>query len=170
MYQSSLIFSKLKYPAPGAPELVNKVKKLLGEAGFKRISLFANSRSKQIWMQLIITTWDRIWPPLKEEGVLIVCSGNDTHNLSSMQRDNDIVASWALEFDNWLKDSLLNGRCVKYEGKAPFAKQAHLELEHLYPLDVVIDAAGINAKTDLIHHNWTSYTISYASYKFTEST
>lgn len=45
--------------------------------------------------------------PLKDEGVLIVCSGSATHNLSI---DDIEVASWALEFDNWLKQALLQGR------------------------------------------------------------
>lgn len=52
----------------------------------------------------------RALAPLKKEGVLIVGSGSATHNLRTMQRNNDAVASWAAEFDNWLKESLLTGR------------------------------------------------------------
>lgn len=52
--------------------------------------------------------------PLKEEGVLIIGSGSATHNLSALRRgpnsDTNSVASWAQEFDTWLKDALLEGR------------------------------------------------------------
>lgn len=47
---------------------------------------------------------------LKDEGVLIIGSGSATHNLRSLGPRKGSVASWALEFDTWLKDSLLEGR------------------------------------------------------------
>lgn len=50
--------------------------------------------------------------PLRNEGVLIVGSGSATHNLRTLNRsanDNE-VAPWALEFDNWLTDALVQGR------------------------------------------------------------
>lgn len=53
----------------------------------------------------------RALAPLKDEGVLVVGSGATTHNLRALRESKDgFVASWALEFDNWLKDALLNGR------------------------------------------------------------
>lgn len=52
----------------------------------------------------------RALAPLKKEGVLIVGSGSATHNLRTMQSVNDAAASWAVEFDDWLKESLLSGR------------------------------------------------------------
>ncbi|KAK4490503.1 hypothetical protein RD792_001183 [Penstemon davidsonii] len=188
---------QLKYPAPGAPELANKVKKLLGEAGFKRVH---EDKKRGLdhgaWVPLMLmypeadipvcqlsvqTNMDatyhynlgRALAPLKEEGVLIVGSGSATHNLRSMQDSNGGIASWALEFDNWLKDSLLSGRYEdvnEYLEKAPFAKQAHPRPEHFYPLHVAMGAAGVNAKAELIHDSWSNYTLSYASYKFTDST
>lgn len=48
--------------------------------------------------------------PLREDGVLIIGSGSATHNLREMGPDGSPVAGWALEFDTWLKESLLNGR------------------------------------------------------------
>lgn len=46
---------------------------------------------------------------LKDEGVLVIGSGSATHNLRAL-RDANSVTSWALEFDTWLKDTLLDGR------------------------------------------------------------
>jgi len=50
--------------------------------------------------------------PLKAEGVLIIGSGSATHNLSKRGYNvfTDSSVSWALEFDLWLRDSLLQGR------------------------------------------------------------
>ena len=50
--------------------------------------------------------------PLKDEGVLIMGSGNVVHNMGSMNLPLADVTPWALEFDNWLKDALLDGRYV----------------------------------------------------------
>lgn len=52
----------------------------------------------------------RALAPLKEEGVLIIGSGTATHNLSELSSQHDSVASWAMEFDTWLKHALLQGR------------------------------------------------------------
>lgn len=49
--------------------------------------------------------------PLKDEGVLIIGSGSAVHNLRAISHHGS-VAPWALEFDNWLKDALLEGRYV----------------------------------------------------------
>ncbi|KAG8374585.1 hypothetical protein BUALT_Bualt10G0010700 [Buddleja alternifolia] len=187
---------QLKYPAPGAPDLANKVKKLLEEAGFKRVHKDKKrGLDHGAWVPLMLmypeadipvcqlsvqTEMDATYhynlgkalAPLKQEGVLIVGSGSATHNLRTMQSSNDSVASWAAEFDNWLRESLLSGRYEdvnQYEEKAPFAKQAHPWPEHFYPLHVAMGAAGVNPKAELIHDSWTNYTLSYASYKFTES-
>lgn len=48
--------------------------------------------------------------PLRDEGVLIIGSGSATHNLRAIGSDGGRIVPWALEFDTWLKDSLLNGR------------------------------------------------------------
>ena len=48
--------------------------------------------------------------PLRDEGVLVLGSGSATHNLRAMGPDGSPMASWALEFDAWLTESLINGR------------------------------------------------------------
>lgn len=47
--------------------------------------------------------------PLKDEGILIFGSGAATHNLRALC-NVDFIASWAEEFDAWLKDALEGGR------------------------------------------------------------
>lgn len=48
--------------------------------------------------------------PLKDEGVLIIGSGNATHNLRAIGPRNSSTPPWALAFVSWLKSSLLDGR------------------------------------------------------------
>ncbi|KAL2540531.1 Extradiol ring-cleavage dioxygenase [Abeliophyllum distichum] len=187
---------KLKYPAPGSPELANRVKELLKESGFKRmhedkkrgldhgawvpLMLMYPAADIPVCQLSIQTNRDGTYhynlgkalAPLKEEGVLVVGSGATTHNLSRLRRgsNNDgSVVTWALEFDNWLKGALLEGRFEDvnhYEEKAPYAKVAHPSPDHFYPLHVAMGAAGENAESELIHHSWSYGALSYASYKF----
>lgn len=113
--------------------------------------------------------------PLKDEGVLIIGSGSATHNLKSIFFDAEegSVVPWAFEFDNWLKESLINGRYQEvndWEKKAPHAKMAHPWPDHFYPLHVAMGAADDNSKAKLIHHSWSHGTLSYASYQFPSPT
>ncbi|KAH7858632.1 hypothetical protein Vadar_026066 [Vaccinium darrowii] len=109
--------------------------------------------------------------PLKDEGVLIIGSGTITHNMTAPRQSGDgPIASWALEFDAWLKDALLDGRYEDvnhYEERAPHAKVAHPSPDHVHPLHIALGAAGENAKAELIHHSWKEGVFSLASYKFT---
>lgn len=186
---------QLKYPAPGAPDLANKVKKLLEGAGFARVHEdkkrgldhgawvplmlmypYANVPVCQLSVQTDLDAthhykMGKALASLRKEGVLIFGSGSAVHNLKTLEKTNDSVAAWAAEFNNWLKYSLLTGRYEDvnhYEEKAPFARLAHPRPDHFYPLHVALGAAGKNPKAELIHDSWMEYTLSYASYKFTD--
>ncbi|XP_038705658.1 extradiol ring-cleavage dioxygenase-like [Tripterygium wilfordii] len=184
---------QLKYPAPGAPELAMRVKELLMASGFKKVD---EDKKRGLdhgaWVPLMLMFPEADIPvcqlslqtdkdgtyhynigkalaPLREEGILIMGSGSATHNLRDLRFGSKSVSSWALEFDTWLKDALLQGRFEDvnhYEEKAPHAKKAHPSPDHFYPLHVAMGAAGEKAKAKLIHHSWELGTLSYASYQF----
>ncbi|XP_061349563.1 extradiol ring-cleavage dioxygenase-like [Gastrolobium bilobum] len=189
---------QLKYPAPGAPQLAMRVKQLLKESGFNRVD---EDKKRGLdhgaWVPLLLMYPEADIPvcqlsvqsdkdgthhynlgkalaPLKDEGVLIMGSGSAVHNLRALKiQSRDAVAPWALEFDNWLKEALLEGRYEDvnhYEKKAPHAKMAHPWPDHFYPLHVAIGAAGENAKAKLIHSSIEMGSLSYASYQFTSAT
>ncbi|KAI3523955.1 hypothetical protein L1887_02497 [Cichorium endivia] len=184
---------QLKYPAPGAPKLANRVKELLMSSGFKRVDQEKRrGLDHGAWVPLMLmypeadipvcqlsvqTNEDATYhynmgkalAPLKDEGVLIVGSGATTHNLK-MLRNVTAVAPWAQEFDMWLKEALIDGRYEdvnEYIEKAPHATMAHPQPDHFYPLHVAIGAGGANSKAELIHNSWGLSALSYSSYKFT---
>ncbi|CAL9108050.1 unnamed protein product [Musa textilis] len=185
---------QLKYPAPGAPKLAKRVRELLQNAGFCHVK---EDKTRGLdhgaWVPLMLMypaadipvcqlsvqtekgathhyNMGKALTPLRDEGVLIIGSGSATHNLSIALLDDGPIEKWALDFDTWLKESLINRRhddLNNYEEKAPDARMAHPSPEHLYPLHVALGAAGEKAKSELIHHSWTERTLSYASYRFT---
>lgn len=184
---------QLKYPAPGAPDLAQRVKELLQKSGFSHVKEDKNrGLDHGAWVPLMLMYPEANIPvcqlslqprkdgtyhynlgkalaPLREEGVLIIGSGSATHNLGAMGPDGDPIPDWALEFDTWLKEALLDGRYEdvnQYDKKAPYAKKAHPYPEHFYPLHVALGSAGENSKAKMIHHSWTNVSLSYASYRF----
>ncbi|XP_020089165.1 extradiol ring-cleavage dioxygenase-like isoform X1 [Ananas comosus] len=187
---------QLKYPAPSAPNLAKRVKELLEGAGFGRVREDASrGLDHGAWVPLMLMYPEANIPvcqlsiqsrkgaayhynmgkalaPLRDEGVLVLGSGNATHNLRSIGPDGGPIAKWAEGFDTWLKESLINGRhddINNFEERAPYGKMAHPWPDHLFPLHVALGAAGVKAKAELIHHSWTNCTISYASYRFSTS-
>ncbi|KAG2247386.1 hypothetical protein Bca52824_087014 [Brassica carinata] len=130
---------KLKYEAPGAIELGKRVKELLmGEGGMKRVDEDKNrGLDHGAWVPLMLMYPEADMPvcqlsvqssqsgtyhynmgkslaPLKDEGVLIIGSGSATHNLRKLDFNitNGSAVPWALAFDHWLRDSLLQGRAA----------------------------------------------------------
>uniref|UniRef100_A0A0D3EWZ6 Extradiol ring-cleavage dioxygenase class III enzyme subunit B domain-containing protein n=1 Tax=Oryza barthii TaxID=65489 RepID=A0A0D3EWZ6_9ORYZ len=118
----------------------------------------------------------RALAPLRDDGVLILGSGNATHNLSCMApvAEGTPVPRWEAEFDGWLQEALLAGGrhddVKQYEEKAPHGKMAHPSPDHFLPLHVALGAAGEDAKAELIHHSWYNAMLSHASYRFTTTT
>ncbi|CAN1123425.1 Extradiol ring-cleavage dioxygenase [Linum perenne] len=126
---------QIKYTPPGAPELAKKVKELLMSSGFDQV-LEDKKRGVDhgAWVPLMLMypegdipvcqlsvqsdqdgtyhyNMGKALAPLRQEGVLIIGSGAATHNPREMIRSSGgSVAPWALEFDTWLKDSLIQGR------------------------------------------------------------
>uniref|UniRef100_K3XRS1 Extradiol ring-cleavage dioxygenase class III enzyme subunit B domain-containing protein n=1 Tax=Setaria italica TaxID=4555 RepID=K3XRS1_SETIT len=189
--------AQLAYPAPGAPDVAERTKQLLEDAGFGPV---AEDRRRGLdhgaWVPLMVmypeagvpvfqlwvqTARDgayhydhgRALAPLREEGVLVVGSGSATHNMRRILRtlaptSHEPAPWWAAEFDDWLRESLLGGRHDDvYLEVAPHAEVAHPQPDHFYPLHVALGAAGDGCKAELIHHSWSNATLSYASYRFT---
>ena len=88
---------------------------------------------------------------LRSKGVLIIGSGNITHNLGNI--DWNVEAKpfdWAMEFDTKIKNAILNenhSEIINYEKWGSIAKLAHPTNDHYIPL---LYSIGLKDKTDNI--------------------
>jgi aromatic ring-opening dioxygenase catalytic subunit (LigB family) len=158
----------LKYPAPGSPELANRIVELLEEHGlqakkdpvrgfdhgvfipFKLIYPEASIPVVQLSLKrgldpALHLELGRALAPLRNEGVLIVGSGMSYHNLRELFGGHAIPESD--EFDAWLSETLTpsdfktrSEKLIHWQS-APKARDAHPREEHLIPLMVVAGAA-----------------------------
>lgn len=72
---------------------------------------------------------------LRDQGVMIIGSGNVTHNLGDINISRDApVAPWAKEFDMAFADALMNDHDKIIEFDLPHFNHAHPTLEHYLPI------------------------------------
>jgi 4,5-DOPA dioxygenase extradiol len=80
--------------------------------------------------------------PLRDDGILIVGSGNIVHNLGQISMDpQEQPAPWAVEFDETIKQFLLKGDhqgVLDFESLGEIARLSAPTPEHLLPLFYVI--------------------------------
>jgi 4,5-DOPA dioxygenase extradiol len=80
----------------------------------------------------------RLLAPLRDEGVLIVGSGNIVHNLQVAKWGKNVEPyPWAVEFDAWVRDRLIaddEAALIGFEESGYLARTAHPTREHYLPL------------------------------------
>jgi aromatic ring-opening dioxygenase catalytic subunit (LigB family) len=167
----------IRYKAPGSPELATRVQELLGAGGiparldpergydhgtFSIMKPLYPEETIPLVQLSIDLSYDpklhlqlgRLLAPLRDEGVLIIGSGLSYHNLS--RRDHHAIAP-SRAFDAWLQETLISAtpeertpRLIDWE-RAPLARAAHPQEDHLIPLMVAVGAAETEAAT-LVYH------------------
>lgn len=183
----------MRYPAPGAPGVAERVRELLDEAKFACTITSNRGLDHGAWvpLKLIFPEADvpvtqlsvqpsqgtehhyrlgRALAPLREEGVLILATGSATHNLSRIGR-GEVPPEWAREFDEWLYGKVTAGaleELLDYRRLAPHATVAHPTDEHLLPLFVALGAGSgeTTARGRCLHRGWTWGSLSMAAYGF----
>jgi aromatic ring-opening dioxygenase catalytic subunit (LigB family) len=159
---------QLTWPAPGSPELAGRVRDLLSLAGieagsdpgrgwdhgifvpFKVMLPDADIPLVQLSMQHRLDpaahlAIGRALKPLRNEGVLIVGSGQSYHNMRRFLSGEPVdPASEA--FDAWLRDVMIDGssrdEALVEWSRAPHARDVHPHEDHLLPLMVAAGAAS----------------------------
>ncbi len=150
--------SQVQYPAPGSPELAGLVRSLLQpenvemnpERGFdhgawavlKHLYPEADIPVVQLGLNLIQPAqWHfnlaKKLAPLREQGVLVVGSGNIVHNLRAMRREPAAGYDWAIDFRNAVNRALAaqdNDTLVHYERLGDAAELSVPSPEHYLPL------------------------------------
>ncbi|EMY77962.1 aromatic ring-opening dioxygenase, catalytic subunit LigB [Leptospira weilii serovar Ranarum str. ICFT] len=107
--------------------------------------------------------------PLREEGTLIVGSGNIVHNLQKADfYDRDATpADWAIEFDEFVRQALESRNdkaIIDFQKKGDLAKLAAPSTEHLEPIFYVLGAMKPEEKVKFIHHSFQNRTVSMRSF------
>lgn len=156
-----------KYPAPGAPDLAQRIRAMLKgsqpvtdepdrgldhgayvplvamypEADIPVLQISLPTENPQQLFEL-----GRSLRPLRDEGVLIAGSGFITHNLRTLDWSGTTPPpAWAKEFDQWTSEALARrdvDTLLDYQAKGPASQIALPTREHFIPLLVSLGAAA----------------------------
>lgn len=184
---------RMTYPAPGAPEVAGQVAELLAEAGLEGTVDPGQGLDHGAWIPLMLIYPDADIPvaqvavqpgrdtrhhfelgcalsPLRQDGVLILGSGNATHNLRDFRRHgfDDPPVAYAAAFEDWLDDRLAAGDAaavIDYRTRGPEAARNHPSEEHFLPLLVALGAGGA-ATAQRLHLSYLHGVLSMSAYAF----
>jgi len=159
---------ELTWPAPGSPDLAGRVRRLLAAAGIDSEAEPARGFDHGVFVPLkvmvpaadIPTVVLSLRPDLdpafhrrvgaalaalRDDGVLILGSGNSYHNMRGFMAGDGLAASRG--FDEWLRGAVgLHGpsRAAALDrwAGAPGAVESHPREEHLIPLMIAAGAAA----------------------------
>lgn len=183
---------RMQYAAPGAPQIAERVRNLLQNAGFAAQSDGSRGFDHGVFVPLaaaypeanvpvlqlsIRSDYDpeahlavgRALAPLRKEGVLIVGSGLSYHNL---QQFGPGAEASSREFDAWLTETICESISERRNEKlrnwssAPSARLAHPREDHLIPLMVAAGAAEAEKGIRVYHEDSFFGGISVSSYRF----
>ena len=160
-------YYEVQYPAPGAPELADRVAKLMPDsehvartargldhgAYVPLRAMYPDADVPVLQMSLPTLEPDRLLDlgrrlaPLRDEGVLIVGSGFTTHGLPFLRefRPDAPAPGWSREFDAWAAETLARGavdELADFRSRAPGMPYAHPTIEHFAPMFLTLGASG----------------------------
>jgi aromatic ring-opening dioxygenase catalytic subunit (LigB family) len=183
---------RIKYPAPGSPELAERVRALLAEGGIVAkldpergfdhgtftVAAVAFPEAEIPIVQLSLRrdydpaahiALGRLLAPLRDEGILIIGSGVSFHNFGKLSREGTIPSQ---QFDSWLQTTLTASSAAEREQRlkhwsdAPAARIAHPREDHLVPLMVAV-GAGLDEPGTCVYNDSTMFgSITVSSFRF----
>jgi 4,5-DOPA dioxygenase extradiol len=106
---------------------------------------------------------------LRENGVLILGSGNVVHNLSILNWGMHGGYHWAVDFDNYIKDKILKKQyqdVINYERAGKSSESAFYTPEHFYPLLYVLGASKEDDSLSVFNDSCIMGSISMTCYLF----
>lgn len=175
-----------RYPAPGAPEFAEITRKLIHKTHVEPnlewgLDHGAWSVLCQMypWADIPVfeLSLDRSKPPryhyelgrelapLRDQGVLIIGSGNMVHNLNAIESAGQIH-NWASDFDETLKEMILkhnHDALIRYEHLGPEVHLAIPSNEHYLPLLYILALQGQNEPLQFFNEAITHGSISMRS-------
>lgn len=179
----------IQYPAPGAPELAQSVVSLLPKPihisldpdrgldhGTWSILHFMYPAADIPVCQLSVSSsfspeesyeTGRLLSFLRDEGVLIIGSGNVVHNLALVDWESQAGYDWADEFDGYIQAALIEGRpgdAINYQKAGSAAHRAFSQRDHYDPLLYVLGAAASYEKVRVFNDERVMGALSMTSY------
>ena len=164
---------RIRYPAPGAPDLAEQVASMVEAAGCTVHRDATRGFDHGAWTPLILAWPDadiplvqlsidtrqdaqwhldlgRVLAPLRDEGVLIIGSGSMTHNLRAIFTTHApvdaVLRPEAVAFTDWMAERMEAGALddiVHAVERAPYGHDSHPTPDHFMPLPVAL-GAGMN--------------------------
>lgn len=163
----------VRYPAPGSPALAEWIQKIVAEPAIaldseRGLDHGAWSVLRHMYpdadMPIVQLGIDIRRPPqyhfafgralkkLRENGILILGSGNIVHNLARIRWEANAPAyDWAAQFDEWVKDKLAARDFAAIRDGVDAAPGGPLSVptpDHWYPLLYVLGASNDDDKLD----------------------
>jgi 4,5-DOPA dioxygenase extradiol len=189
----------IRYPATGCREAADEVVASLRDAGFSPDKDDSRGLDHGAWIPLRtmfpdadvpvvpLSIQSRLGPehhfavgralaPLAGRGILVLGSGNMTHNLRDLQiarQGRDAPLAYLREFPEWVASRLADrdvATLLDYRQRAPDAVRAHPTDEHLLPLYVALGAAGENFEATRFHAGIDEFVLAMDSFAFRERT
>lgn len=106
---------------------------------------------------------------LRDEGVLILGSGNVVHNLRTIDFSIDKGYDWAEEFDAYIKENIEKRNfknVINYKSAGDCSKYSVPTPEHFLPLLYVLGAVNDTDKLDIYNNSCIGGSLSMTSYVF----
>ncbi|MCY1034987.1 class III extradiol ring-cleavage dioxygenase [Corallococcus sp. BB11-1] len=182
---------RLRYPAPGAPELSLDVVARLQAAGVPAVAEASRGLDHGVWVPLRhafpearvpviqvalpagaspadVARMGEALRPLRADGVLLMGSGGVVHNLRRVNFRSKLasVEPWAAEFDAWVAGKLVARDFIGLQSwmGAPNARVAHPSAEHWLPIYFVLGAALAEDRLTPVFEGFHHGTLSMRSF------
>ena len=115
--------------------------------------------------------------PFRDEGTLILCSGQATHNLRVFGEPDSPLLDWAVAFQGWLDNTFTADSKLSYSQRrdqiinwpdAPAARLAHPTPDHFIPFVVAAGAGMEESKpaAEKLFSGWAMSHMSFATYSW----
>ncbi|SDI02774.1 dioxygenase family protein [Alteribacillus bidgolensis] len=187
---------RMNYPANGYPELAKEIENIFSHHGISYHMDATRGLDHGAWvvLKLLYPNADipvvsmsvnpalspqeqykigKALTSLREKDVMVIGSGGLVHNLSilRMDKDDDKVEEWVLEFDEWLKQTVNNWdteTLFDYQNQAPHASKAvpPFGKEHFIPLFYAMGAADNKQTARLLHNSYRYRNLSHSIWQF----
>jgi len=186
---------ELRYPATGCREVSTEVERHLTAAGIGVVADERRGLDHGAWIPLRLMFPDadvpliplsiqgRLGPrhhlaigralaPLAAQGILVLGSGNMTHNLRDFHEACMVgggTPAYVREFVDWMATKIAADdvpALLEYRRQAPHAARAHPTEDHLLPLFVAMGAAGEGFEAKRLHAGIDEFVLAMDVYAF----